>query len=772
LKQYRVLDCTLRDGGYINRWEFSPKIANAIHQAVSESKIELLECGYLTQEPHENATLFGSVEACEKYFEPSLSEEGIGRVLMINQGDYDVDRLPEAGEKTLFGIRLAFHKKNMMQALEDATTIIQKGYRLFFQPMVAQSYSAQEYEQLIEKTNQLNPYAFYIVDSFGSMDNKDFMKFLSMVDTRLSRHIIIGFHGHNNMQFVYANAISLLENTSKQREIIIDASIYGMGRGAGNLNSEIIAEYLNKYYAKTYRIEPLLEVMDDYLEEIYLKTPWGFSAAHFLSARHQCHPNYASYLTAKKKLAISDINAILSQISHDQKNSFSQAYIEHLYTDFNAKQDTHDTFDPDVLLWEDIVLIGSGKSTTEYLSDIRALQSTRPCKTLLLNRHDERLSYDYVLFSNQKRFNEYIERVSDISKVIATSNIQTGERKIKKLDYTHLLEPALRNYDNVLILALSLLAKHHFGHRVYLAGIDGYDTHKDNYADEAIVLSDQKQMAHENQNLSMGIRFYGDMLAIHFVTPSIFHDCEELKVIGVIPARYKSSRFEGKPLCLIGGIPMIKRTYTQAKKSRLLDKLVVATDDQRIAAYCHQEKIPVVMTSEACLTGTDRIAEVSKIEHFDLYVNIQGDEPVIDPAGIDEIIEEYRQYGDAYIAYNLYKVETNADEIDMNTSIKVITNEKDELMYMSRHPVPFSRSHARPVYKRQVCIYGFTKKALELFAHQEKTHNERYEDIEILRFLDMGYKVKMKETSIDSIAVDIPADVQKVERYLQHRGLA
>lgn len=238
-------------------------------------------------------------------------------------------------------------------------------------------------------------------------------------------------------------------------------------------------------------------------------------------------------------------------------------------------------------------------------------------------------------------------------------------------------------------------------------------------------------------------------------------------VLGVIPARYKSSRFEGKPLALIAGIPMIKRTYTQARKSHLLDDLIVATDDGRIAEYCRSENIPFCMTSDTCLTGTDRVYQVSQQFDYELYVNIQGDEPVIDPYSIDQILKLYEAHGTKYAAYNLYKHITDENEINSNTIVKVITNELDELMYMSRLPVPYSKSSLRPVFKQQIPVYGYTKSALELFASREqKTLNEQFEDIELLRFADMGMKVKMVETTVSSIAVDVPDDIRKVESYL------
>lgn len=239
------------------------------------------------------------------------------------------------------------------------------------------------------------------------------------------------------------------------------------------------------------------------------------------------------------------------------------------------------------------------------------------------------------------------------------------------------------------------------------------------------------------------------------------------KVLGVIPARYGSSRFEGKPLMKINGIEMIKRTYNQCLKSKLLSNLIVATDSQKIYEFCKKENLNVIMTSENCLTGTDRVAEVAqKMNDYDLYLNIQGDEPIIDPESFSVIIKSYEKYGEKYIAYNGYKKIEDSEELMSTTIIKVIFNNNEELMYMSRLPVPYNKSQNEREYFKQVCVYGFTKEALNIFTTSKKTLNERYEDIEILRYVDLGYKVKMARTEYDSIAVDTPEDILKVEKFL------
>ncbi|WP_394909617.1 3-deoxy-manno-octulosonate cytidylyltransferase [uncultured Helicobacter sp.] len=239
-----------------------------------------------------------------------------------------------------------------------------------------------------------------------------------------------------------------------------------------------------------------------------------------------------------------------------------------------------------------------------------------------------------------------------------------------------------------------------------------------------------------------------------------------MRIIGVIPARFASSRFPGKPLVLINGVPMLKRTFTQALGAKSLDALIVATDSEEIECYCHSQAIPVMMTSPTHLTGTDRVAEVATRLPADLYINIQGDEPLIQPQSIEEVIAEFASYGDSYMAYNLYK-SADSKEAQSPHTIKVITNAQDELLYMSRALIPHSKQGKEVMYKKQVCVYGFSPQALKIFARHKKTYNESYEDIEILRFLELGFKVKMKETQYSSISVDTPSDVARVKEALR-----
>lgn len=247
----KILDCTLRDGGYINDWSFTDQQIIKILHSLKNSHIDVIECGYLNDKKskEKDSTLFANTNAIDRFLKDLKSDAQ--KVVMINYGDYAIKKLPHKNQTLIDGIRLAFHKENLDDALNEASQIINLGYKLYFQPMITKSYTDLEFSSMIEKVNALMPYSFYIVDSFGSMTLDEFHKYLILADSSLSIEISLGYHSHNNMQLAFSNAISMCSMNLK-REIIIDASIYGIGRGAGNLNTELITDFLNKSYNKNH----------------------------------------------------------------------------------------------------------------------------------------------------------------------------------------------------------------------------------------------------------------------------------------------------------------------------------------------------------------------------------------------------------------------------------------------------------------------------------------------------------------------------------------
>ena len=235
-----------------------------------------------------------------------------------------------------------------------------------------------------------------------------------------------------------------------------------------------------------------------------------------------------------------------------------------------------------------------------------------------------------------------------------------------------------------------------------------------------------------------------------------------MNIVLIIPARYKSSRLPGKPLTLLKGKSMIRRVYEQCLKAVPKNSIYVATEDERIADHCKQNNIQFIMTSDECLTGTDRLCEVSKLVEADYYINIQGDEPLFNPIDIQNLIQELSRQKNLYDVYCGYcSIDTEDTFFSFNMP-KVIFNKRKELIYMSRAPIPSNKNNKFKKGYRQVCGYAFSKKSLEIFDIKSKTYFESIEDIELLRFIELGVKVKMLEMSKKSIPVDVKEDIEKV----------
>jgi len=230
----------------------------------------------------------------------------------------------------------------------------------------------------------------------------------------------------------------------------------------------------------------------------------------------------------------------------------------------------------------------------------------------------------------------------------------------------------------------------------------------------------------------------------------------------IIPARYKSSRFPGKPLTLLKGKSMIRRVYDQCLKVVPRDSIYVATEDKRIADHCKKNNMQFLMTSDKCLTGTDRLCEVSKLVEADYYINIQGDEPLFNPIDIQNLIQEISKQKNLYDVYCGYCSIDSEDIFFSSNMPKVIFNKRKELIYISRAPIPSNKQNDFKKGFRQVCGYAFSKRSLEIFDIKSKTYFESIEDIELLRFLELGVKVKMVEMSKKSIPVDVKEDIEKV----------
>jgi 3-deoxy-manno-octulosonate cytidylyltransferase (CMP-KDO synthetase) len=247
-----------------------------------------------------------------------------------------------------------------------------------------------------------------------------------------------------------------------------------------------------------------------------------------------------------------------------------------------------------------------------------------------------------------------------------------------------------------------------------------------------------------------------------------------MKVVGIIPARYASTRFPGKPLALIMGKPMIQRVYEQAQQSHL-DALVVATDDQRIADTVRGFGGCCVITSPNHRSGTERCREAMDLlgEQCDAVVNIQGDEPFIDPAQINQLIELILR-DDTWIASLAKRIEV-ADELFSPNTVKVVMDQQGKALYFSRNPIPFMRGvetkewMARGTFYKHVGIYAYKANTLRQIATMTPTSLETAESLEQLRWLENGLSIRMGITETENVSIDLPEDVERAERFAENR---
>lgn len=518
MNNIHILDCTLRDGGYCNEWNFGFDNAKKITSGLVEANTEIIECGFLTNRVSYNpdVTKFNTVEEIA----PIIPQNRDGRIFvaMMNYGEFNIDDLSVFDGSSIDGIRVAYHKKNRFEALDLCKKIKSKGYVVFIQPMVSLSYSDEEFLEMIHIVNDIEPYAFYIVDSFGMMKSKDLTRLFYMVEHNLMENIWIGFHSHNNMQLAYSNA-QQLTMIQTNRNLIIDSSIYGMGRGAGNLNTELFVDYLNENAGKKYEIKPLLVLIDDILNEFYQRNYWGYSLPNYISASHNAHPNYAGYLDDKKTLTIEDMNEIFDMMDEEKRVSFDKKYIEDLYLRYMATgkiQEDHKSELKEKLENKTVLLVAPGKSSIDEKDKILKCVCNGDMVVISINYAYSEYVPDFIFISNLRRFRELQD--TDKAKCIVTSNI-CADGVYLQTKYRELVNAEEAVSDNAGLMAIKFLINYRVS-KILLAGFDGYSHDvKENYGkSEMAFITRNAVLDAMNIGMSKILREYKNQIDIEFLT--------------------------------------------------------------------------------------------------------------------------------------------------------------------------------------------------------------------------------------------------------------
>lgn len=319
----KLLDCTLRDGGYINNWVFGKTAIHDIKNKLELSGVDIIELGFLRDDaPNADRTVFNSIDTVKKL----IGQKQAGKLYAVMaevSNPFPLEKLAPYDENSPEVIRVIVWKRMLKEGFEYCKGIVEKGYKLCVQPARVSQYSDEEFVDMIKKFNELNPMAIYVVDSWGTMYKEELLHYLKLADENLKDGISVGYHGHNNLMQAMDVAQAFCEFDLK-RDLIIDASIYGIGRGAGNLNTELFAMWANKYLNKSYDLSALMSIYDMYIKQIYDREgKWGYSIPYLITAKYNANPNYARYYE-KLGASCEFIEKCIGSLSSDEKIIFKE----------------------------------------------------------------------------------------------------------------------------------------------------------------------------------------------------------------------------------------------------------------------------------------------------------------------------------------------------------------------------------------------------------------------------------------------------------------
>ena len=530
-----LLDCTLRDGGYVNDWEFGKDNIAYIFERQVSSGVEIIEVGFLDDRRSfdPNRTIMPDTNAVNAIF-GGLARGQAMTVAMIDYGTCSVEHLQPCSECWLDGIRVIFKKEIMQDAIAFCKQVKALGYHVFVQAVSITSYSDEELSQLIELVNDCHPYAMSMVDTYGLCDAAMIEHIVSLIDRNLLPDIMLGYHAHNNFQLGYANVVSMLNN-GLSRGVLVDGTLYGMGKSAGNAPIELIAMHMNSQLGKQYDILQMQEAISTSILDIYHKKPWGYTLFFYIAAANKCHPDYVSYLMNMRTLSISAVNEILEMIPEGKKLSKDMKMIEQLYLEYQNTEccDTQVIAElRERLKGQPILMMGPGTTIKSQSNDILRYAAEKKPIIIAVNYIPNLVDVDYVFLTNSQRYlrlaSKLVKLVYQRIPVIATSNVtRTGGRFPLVVNYRSLIDEGADVPDNSMVMLLKLLEKSGVSDCA-LAGFDGYTPDSINYFDTNMEYSYIKEKADSlNQYARDFFRTHKDKLKVTFVTKSFYQESED-----------------------------------------------------------------------------------------------------------------------------------------------------------------------------------------------------------------------------------------------------
>ena len=492
-KKIEVLDCTLRDGAYINKSDFGDSTIKGVIRNLQHAKIEIIECGWLKDDEHKSdSSYFHAPSDITPYIEKK--DPAVTYVVMIDYNRYDLSNLPQNDGKSIDAIRVVFPRGKAKEGLEVANRIREKGYRIFCQAANTLGYSDKEILDLITEVNNVKPECISIVDTFGAMLPEDLIRICSLFVNNLHPSIKIGFHSHNNQQLSFALCIEFVRYmTAQGRSIVVDSSLCGMGRGAGNATTELLTSFLNKKYSGNYDLDLIMDTIDMYMVPFEEKYKWGYSIPTFIAGMYCSHVNNIDYLLKNHRATAKEIRSVISSMEPDDRIKYDYDLLENKY----IENQNNEVDDSDVLKSlesefndKEILILAPGKSSIEKYSEIQDYIHTNNPVVIGINAILPDYSYDYLFFKSAVRYSYAKTSYPDIFKSspkILLSNIKNSKERIlpdeKVIRYERAIKRGWKHFDNAVICMLRLLDKLNVK-RIAIAGFDAFSAkYNDSYAD-------------------------------------------------------------------------------------------------------------------------------------------------------------------------------------------------------------------------------------------------------------------------------------------------
>lgn len=533
MRDMKLLDCTLRDGGYINDWRFGYTNIVSIFDRLVDSGTDIIEVGFLDdRRPFDiDRSIFPDTRSADRLY-GGLNKGNAMVVGMIDYGTCAIENLAPCDQTCLDGIRVIFKKGKMVPAMEYCRQVKARGYRVFSQLVSVTSYSDEELMELIRLVNDVRPYAVSMVDTYGLLESDQLLHLYRILDDNVDPGIRIGFHAHNNFQLGYANALAFLKYEAKH-DIVVDGTLYGMGKSAGNAPIELIAMTMNDRYGRNYNIDAMLEAINESVMEFYKSSPWGYKTFFYLCAKNKCHPNYLTDFQKEENLSVSMLDELLATIEPEDKKllydkDVGRAYYRKFVQAHCDEGKAVNNF-LDFVGGRKLLLIGPGKNISLQAHIVKEFMEAEQPVTISVNYLPSSIRTDCVFITNAKRYHDMtlpLKKAENV-KTLATTNVTCRNGSF---DFVINRAPLLEKDESIIDNSFLMLVKflHGIGIReIYCAGFDGYSDKENNYTNPDMEYAFVKRQAVSlNSHMKKSIAAYRKSMEIRFITYSAY-DVEE-----------------------------------------------------------------------------------------------------------------------------------------------------------------------------------------------------------------------------------------------------